>query len=329
MENWHTSSLNAMVKDKPLGVRVLSREVDLYQQAPGILDVADDVVRMAEEFEAQSNSDDISTGFHIAPDLQWFAALGFGSLMYGRWPHLTLRELPEGGPLRAPNEWQLTTPPKKGSYVDPVIRKEVFETVRDEAVVLVTANLTTPSSLGGTQTGALAGIESRCRPEDWELKAWYGVALWTGRDEVNHKTPCDFVTVRSGGQYVDPWIASARCVEAIRQAASEFPGRLILVSMAVPKTVAVAVGWHLVRDELGGPQEMEEFGISPLRDPAGVTRVDGKGSLVYRQAGLNPWANLVPLYYDGVERKYVPTRVNRAQATAEDLTTRLGAARRT
>ncbi len=327
MADWHTAELRSLVKADPLDFRVLTREIVQPVVPDAAIDCADDIQELAIAFENQTNSDDASTGFSLAPDLQWFSALSFGAQIYARWDHQRLQELSDlragegsgSGPLGS-FAWSLREAPRR-TYRNVRIEDQEFHDAGPDSVVLVSANLTTPNP-NAERSDHLA-----CRPTAWRLSRWYGVGDFPV-GLVNWDTPYRDVQVGRGPggngstELVDPWIATARCVQAIRRAAYENPDRAVLVSLAVPKTVAVAIGWHLMRDEIGARSETRD---APLSDELGVIPLyETKEGAVFRDvhpARANLWERLIPLYWGG--RGFHPVRIHRAQPRLATIESRL------
>ncbi len=318
--DWHDEDLANRLEKKPMDFRAITRDVVQPVRRAHGFDVASDVNDLAIAYESQNNSDDTWTGFELAPDLLWFSALAFGAQLYGNWKHQTLLELPSGGPAVTaanPLSWPLRPPAQPSSTSktwDLSIEHERYPDTND-AVVLVSVNLSTGNE------NASATSDPKCRPRDWRLAAWYGVGRFE-RSPAKFATACKDVALAGStydlpisGQLVDPWVATVLCVMAIRRAAYENPGKPILLSVAVPKTVAVAVGWHLMRDDIG-EAAATSLGIPPLNDGKG-------GDPIYRDthpASANLWFRLVPLYY-GIG--YHPVRVHRAQPELDIIIDRL------
>lgn len=314
MADWHTAELQELVDAEPLNFRVLTRELTQSIRAGEPIDCADEIHELAIAFENQTNVDDASTGFTLAPDLQWFAALSFGSQIYARWEHQVLRELSDRAsghvaPTPTTFAWDLRRPPAPGTFRDVTIHSQVFPDAPPDAAVLVSANLTSPNQRTATPTGDLT-----CRPTAWRLARWYGVGCFpegavtwrTGYKHVQVGRPSKGIDA----SLVDPWIATVRCVQAIRRAVHENPGRPVLVSLAVPKTVAIAVGWHLMRDEIGSPGQAQ-LGVQPLGQR--------NGKPIHRDLA-NLWDSIVPLYFG---REFHPTRVHHAQPPVSEIRQRL------
>ncbi len=320
MEDWHTDELKELVDDEPLDFRVLTREIVSPVEAGKPIDCADEIHELAIAFENQTNVDDASTGFTLAPDLQWFSALSFGAQVYARWDHQMLRELSQQnaargttGAVPATFGWSLRQAPTPGTYRDVTIETQDFPDAGTDAAVLVSANLTSPNQKAGP-----ASVLT-CRPTAWRLARWYGVGCFP-LGPVTWDTAYEHVHVGrpskdSDPALVDPWIATARCVQAIRRAVYENPNRPVLVSLAVPKTVAMAIGWHLMRDEIGDQADAAALGLKPLGQR------DGKP--FYRDLSpgrSNLWNSIVPLYFG---REFHPTRVHRAQPPLTSIQQRL------
>lgn len=348
MADWHADDLSTLIARRPLDFRVLGREVIPNGNYREILDVTDGIASLADSFENQTNVDDASTGFDLAPDLQWFSAFTFGSQIYGQWENQRLHELPDHGPGQSPPpgiEWDLRRPPEHLNSHSVTIEVEKSHDDDPYSVVLVSANLT-------RERGRRPG-EVRCRPKDWALAAWYGVGDFstTSDTTVTHKTEYREVTVGhpkgtpTSANLIDPWEATAFCVMAIRRAAYDYPDKPILLSLAVPKTVAVAVGWHLLRDGFRAHthddlpnqprrptlirRRTKQHAQSPLPvglSPLAFTRNGHPLTRDVSPITSNLWQQLVPLYFDG--RDFHPVRTHRSQPPAELILARLNKARR-
>lgn len=319
LANWHRNGLRRLT-DGRLDLRVVTREVT-GRPTGGVLDIVDDIHEMAIALETATNTDDAGSGFHFAPDLQWPAALSLGTQMYGQWEHQTMNELVRDASLEngSPIElnWHLLSPPEQSSrWYDPKVRSwHAGDAPPPEAIVAVTANLTDRINLDPEQLPLLrlAGT-----PDPYS--GWYGVGAYpeaNSEGATTWRTRCLPVIMSDesgltsgsvsesnsgeGARTVHPWVATARCVQAIRMALHEHPHDLVFFFAQLPKTVAVAVGWHLVRDELtttpAGPDDIPR---PHLREWEPLYH-DRAGKPVYRclrTCCIDPWRRLIPVFFE-------------------------------
>ena len=83
--DWHKRELAKLIKQYDAkDLRVIARDVTRLPE-DGAIDMSGDVTDMVVAFESALNTDESRTGIHIAPDLQWMAAMALGSQMYGDW----------------------------------------------------------------------------------------------------------------------------------------------------------------------------------------------------------------------------------------------------
>lgn len=336
MANWHTQELRTLAER--LGyqdLRAITREVS-NRPDRGVIDLVDDVKDISQALEIAVNTDDAQTGIRMAVDMQWMAAMAVGHRMYGRWETQQLDEMrtddtPQG--IQEPSlGWHLiASPGDLGQFAPITLITPPPEPDRADAdVVLVTANLTPNIKLGKLNGAIIAASPPYCRPEPWRDAPWYGVGVFAsntveGGDGalpnttgITFDTPCMGVTMADaplqGEPTSHPWLATVACVKALRAALHAHPAAIVVFTAQVPKTVGLALGWHLVRDEL--PVEL----LTPLYN-------NRKGEPVYRCAQpccANPWRRLVPLYFDLETQTNIAARVHPSQPTAEDLRVSLG-----
>lgn len=336
MANWHTRELRTLAEK--LGhedLRAITREVS-NRPDRGVIDMIDDVKDICLALEIALNTDDAQTGIRLAVDMQWMAAMAVGHRMYGRWDTQQLDEMrtDEAQGIQEPAlGWHLIDPPAGVERFTPITSIMPPPSGPGQAqadIVLVTANLTPNIRLTKLDGATLVASPPYCRPEMWRDAPWYGVGVFVTEaadgaadtlpdiSAVTFDTPCRGVTMANdplpGESTSHPWLATVACVNALRTALHAYPDALIVFTAQLPKTVGLALGWHLTRDELPVDQ------LSRLYD-------DSQGSPVFRctrPCCADPWRRLVPLYFDLETQGNIAVRVQASQPPAEELRVRLG-----
>ncbi|MFZ2343912.1 MAG: hypothetical protein WAW08_04895 [Candidatus Microthrix parvicella] len=330
--DWHKSELAKLMKQYDAkDLRVVTRDVTVLPE-DGVIDMSADVCSMVTAFETALNTDESRTGIHIAPDLQWMAAVALGSQMYGDWDNQHLDELRTDDDVSssADNEdllpfgWQITQPPTDPSLFD---RPGVgFQKLAKPDIprVLVSANLTSRISTVKAN-GHVRLVRPFLRDVGFSYGKWYGVGVFevAEGEEITVDTGCLPVEMeepvvnlaRNDGirrARVHPFEATLACVSALRRALHENPTDTILFAAQVPKTVSLAIGWHLTRDSLPG-ERLPQLGVNR------------KGLPIYRCPSpccINPWRRLVLLYFDEPSRQFLATRVHPLQPSMDDIRAR-------
>lgn len=334
--NWHTKELRRL-QTGSMDLSVISRDV-CQQPAPAdALDFEPDVTDMVRALEAASNADTADTGFHFMPDMLWPAAMSLGSQLYGYWSSVTLDEAPFDAEF-APKDaevldlrWELLKPPDKPEeWFDPLVATwSAGKGDNNAGIVLVTANLTDRIRRDPHNPARLPS-PPLLRLTEGVTRHWYGVGAFTGPRPTTINTPCSPVAMDEReldrGAYVapdddlakrtvHPWVATARCVQALRRALHEHPGETVFFAAQLPKTVGLAVGWHLTRDELTKPRtSAQEPLVAYLNEWEPLYLKGDKPQFRCTETCCrDPWARLVLLNFDQGTHKLVPTRAHPSQ----------------
>lgn len=277
MSDWHAKTAESLGRgfnavrmfDEPLG------------RLTDPTDVAKAVTKLADDVSLSMQHDETDTGYHLAPNLLWPAAVAFGSQITYR-DSIRLMELEERAkvergcsPVRLSWSWRDRT-----SGDDPV---------RCEG----------PTALDGAQPSLVVldlGEKGETTVPRWRVNV-YRVGA-EGPD--GHLAPgVRIVTPRTsrhgdGTVTATPWAAVRVASEALGRAIHEAPpGGLVFLMARMPKTVAVSLGRRLVAQE--GPLCTERA--------------------CHKSACRNPWSVLVPLnlVQGGQPGRYVPLRVHPEQ----------------
>ncbi|MBK8867347.1 MAG: hypothetical protein V9G15_12745 [Dermatophilaceae bacterium] len=326
--DWHKCELAKLIEQYDANdLRVVTRDVTVLPE-DGVIDMSADVSSMVTAFETALNTDESRTGIHIAPDLQWMAAVALGSQMYGDWDNQHLDELRTDDDVSssADNEdlvpfgWQISQLPEyRSTRAFPVTASQDFK--ERSPRVLVSANLTSRVRMeeidGQSRLGRPFLRDVGCR-----YRKWYGVGVFEAADNerITVDTPClpvemeePFVRLRNSDEStrvrVHPVEATLACVSALRRALHENPTDTILFAAQVPKTVSLAIGWHLTRDSLPDAR-LPQLGANNDRAPA---------DRCLAPCCINPWRRLVPMYYDVATQKYTAARVHPLQPSVGDI----------
>ena len=282
--------------------RVVSEHV-WGQPRAGVLDIADQVTDVGRRLDATMNEDDVSTGFHLAPNMLLPVALslGYGLHVWQGTCLVEFRKAPESKRPPKPQTWTLLSrdPAAEASrtFARPQIRRgEPSRPASKVRSVLVTARST--------------GEKAAVRPRGIRPDHWLEVGVFTGADSGGAVQPV-FVTpdpteqVARGTARVHPQVMTDAIVEAIDEALLTYPAAQIYLLLRVPKTVALAVGYRL-----SGPGRGDE----PAHKRPPSLR--------------HPWRRLVPLLADQSAPDFSPqasdpictvARVHPAQPPAKTL----------
>ncbi|MBP8880438.1 MAG: hypothetical protein KBF43_08920 [Dermatophilaceae bacterium] len=329
--DWHKRELAKLIKQYDAkDLRVIARDVTRLPE-DGAIDMSGDVTDMVVAFESALNTDESRTGIHIAPDLQWMAAMALGSQMYGDWDNQHLDELRTDDDVSSnagkkdlvPFGWQISQPPQLQTILG--YPATAFQEIKEQSSrVLVSANLTATVRLEEIDGQVRLG-RPFLRDVGYRYRKWYGVGVFEAAEteRITVDTPCLPVEMeeplvriaRSDGirhARVHPFEATLACVSALRRALHENPTDTILFAAQVPKTVSLAIGWHLTRDSLPG-ERLPQLGVNR------------KGLPIYRCPSpccINPWRRLVLLYFDEPSRQFLATRVHPLQPSMDDIRAR-------
>lgn len=278
MIDWHIGELRKDAGAR-LDLRVVSRYLlrDRRADPTFVDDLADTVAEAGLDLQRAMNEDDPNTAFHLAPNLLWPWALSLGYNHFA-WAGTVLLEF-HPDPSKRIN-WRPFDPRTYG--VVPEVRTSPRGS---DPAALVIADLSDTDGATRLDTYAIGRV--------------YRVAVF--RDQSGDlDDPRQTVQVRgvnqpttSGSALVSPWTATAVCVDTIRKAIHENPDGPVLLSLRIPKTVALALGLALRT----APCPVE-----------GCTQ----------PACINPWSVLVPMNFEqGVGAlTYAPVRVHPHQPPA-------------
>lgn len=323
-DNWHERAVRELQKDRR-DSKVLIRTIS-SGPVDGVLDLVEGLTELSRSLESEENADTTDSGFHLAPDMPWPAAVALGSLMYGRWPDQTLHELNEksaAGPIQT-FEWEMQNEKDSRAHSSTqlsVARRHRTQNLSESLskVVLVTAHATVPRPSARSQAPSGAASTPPVIPlRPWQLKdvEWFGVAAFEDTTAgPQWDTPCKPTPIStetpvsgSGAVMVHPATVTAAVVTAIRAALAMSEDQVVLLAMMVPKTVAVAIGWHLTHDPLETGHSGSDGARRSVRD-------------------AQPWKRLVLLQFDVRREVYDAVRVHPDQpdeATQRRLMRELG-----
>lgn len=317
--DWHFSQLQELADKASSDLRVVQR------QTPTGSDWTAPVEALAVDVQNACNTDLADTAFHLAPDLRWPAAVSLGSQIFADWQTTYLEELTPGNATKA-DQASRNNPPSDPTWDmrDPAVIKPWGglgrRTTRQKAKpppneelpelhsapfnnhdtdpVIVTMNLTVPNPNRDPAT-------ANRRPEG-RFSHWYGVGVFphTPGSDVDYRTIPRAVTCANplppaatpNGHtaHAHPYAMTQRAVEAIRTALHEHPtATAIYVTALVPKTVALAIGWHLLRDRIS---------LTPR---------------CKKPCCIDPWQRLVLLEFDQVNDRFEPRRVHPNQPSLD------------
>lgn len=288
MTDWHIHDEGRQRRGH-LDERVISRHVPAAHG--GVVDTAADITAIAAALQATMNDDDIRTGFTLAPNLLWPAAMGLGYQLHA-WPGTTLVELSPTGPL----EWSAgATPPRNSSFAVPERRIESAPAPEQAGIVWLTANLTSDGQSIAPPPGLCPDVRMR-------------VAVWASDGALEDASEKVVVSTKvrptADGRTVHPAEAREAVITAIRAALCRHPEATVYAVLRVPKTVALAIG-----------QGLSGAGEQPHGD--GCT-----GCVAF--ACRYPWRRLVLLLHDqdrprSEGTQYLAMRVSAGQPSAQDI----------
>ncbi len=221
----------------------------------------------------------------LAPNLLWSMAVAVGA-QFEVTGHLWLEEIVDQS-KKKPIRWLL-------SEVSPANAPEIpvhFESRSAVGAHLIVADL--------------ADVGRTSAQTQWPIRTVHRIAFLEGtsskgwpeaRQVRAHLT--DYIYDSPKGQPVSahPATLTQAIVRCLRQVVHQHPGELVMLSGRMPKTVALAVGWHLAH-----PAPGQTCAASGCR----------------QAACREPWAQLALLHYDLSAQRYALVRAHDRQP--EDL----------
>lgn len=285
----------------------------------GVIDCTDEIATLAEAITASMNSDDSDTGYTVAPNMLYPAALALGYRMYG-WESLRMYESFGASSI----DWGLPTPtlpgrtdsaprmPPEWSAV-PVVREHVSTDLPPEQVtcVLVTADLTASAPGRDNRSTPPIGFTPQVTRR---LAVFEDDAGADGPIEAAARSVKIVRTLRRGEHRsadMHPLVAVHGIRHLLDSALHDYPRAVVYVVLRAPKTVALVSGFAL-----SGPgRQLLTPGIS--------------GTWAYPRCDMtdcgHPWRRLAPLLLDQERRDaaaqghYVLMRVHPEQPAAAEL----------
>ncbi len=300
MADWHLDQERSR-----RGGYVDERVVSYHISAPrrdGVVDIADDLVGVGQAIQATMNEDDISTGFHVAPNLIWPAAVAIG---YGFFPFPDVSLLELGQPHGAePMEWRLDDDAPASGFATVSVRSALPDRVANARTVLVTADLTGRGSTTlppGLQPDLRIRIAAFATPSGPINEENRGVLVHSNPD-APHPPEMALVHPAAAAEIVTTTLAAAL---------HDHPEAQVYVVLRVPKSVAVAVGHRL-----SGPGRAQ-------RTTSGAKVGCGPCA---QESCRHPWTRLILLVPEqGPQREflgYYALRVHPGQPSADEIAQR-------
>lgn len=207
------------------------------------IDISEEVGRLSERLLEATDTDQVATGFSIAPNLPLPVALAIG-YDYVVWPGTYLDEL--NGALHwkwSPSPADTFSARQRGLWVmqrervgiatGPVLLRVTMTPPRDFRPLPARFDVGSVYSLGLRAPGTIE------RPRMGQTPL--GVLMTTTRRK--RYEPLDAETATAA--HADPAGAAVAFARGIRRALIENENSLVVVQARVPKTVAFAAGWHL------------------------------------------------------------------------------------
>lgn len=326
--------------------RSITRWIDPRRSVGSVSDLSPQVVQVAAELERCMNDDTSASGFHLAPNMLWPAALAVGYNLFWR-DEIDLVDLPAGLP---------STPPKVDgrTHLDRGQKQDIDDTVvwrlddegEQDQVFSEPAWIVSPRGPGTVESVLISiSLTDGTAPDQprWPADVTYRVGVFEtasaqsrldrGLVVGNRMVEIDidptaavrrafrravtsadalgrprplFEVLRSDLRVVHPHRAARICVEVIRHALHEHPDARVMLACRIPKTVGLAVGALLARD---GKGRSGNPGCGHERCP--------------NQSCRDPWSRLVPLLFtEDRSEPYVITRVHESQPSVFALSAR-------
>jgi hypothetical protein len=222
--DWHTIPIEA-ARRRRMSLRSVTRWVDLASRTRnGAIDLVDVCAEVATELEAVVNGDRDDTAYTVAPNLMWPVALAVGA------------ELPLVDGLRL-----LELPGRAGGAA--VDGSEVLFRLPRPAETIGEIPPPVPIGTGGTRVGLLLmfsgrGLDAKTVFGRMDVAEYYELKSEFFRP-VARQPPGSRLT---GAQLAAIAESLPAAVAAVKQAAGD---RELVVAAALPKTLAMALGWGL------------------------------------------------------------------------------------
>lgn len=239
MPDWHLERIRE-IQAGMLGFRRVTRSVDAGDSK--VVDLRRVASELTVEFERLSNDDDQGTGYHVAPNMLWPAAIAFGyewcpprsvQLCEYNNPHDDVRPEPDFC-------WKLEplAPQPQGKIGIHTHQPEGLDPERVKSVLI---------DVYLTSTVPLERWDVEHRPEfPCQVRKIVGVVS----DDRIQRVLVKDGKLKDGGdkQEVTPEVCVVAVSTAIQEALAEFPHAVVVLVSQMPKTVALGVGWQLARD---------------------------------------------------------------------------------
>ena len=289
------------------------------QPIDGVLDCTAEIAALGEQLDDSMNDADANTGYTLAPNMLYPAALALGYRLYG-WESLRMYEsfgpssidwgLPN--PMRPGRTDSAPTMPPGWSAV-PVVRERVTADLPPEQVtnVLVTADLTASAKGRDNRTTVPAGFVPQVSRR---LAVFADNEGSDGPFDARARSVKIARAPRRGkhrSAEMHPLVAVHGVRELLEGALHDYPNATVYVVLRSPKTVALVAGFSL-----SGPGRQL---LTPGKS----------GTWAYPRCDMvdcgHPWRRLVPLLLDQERRdaaqvgRYVVMRVHPEQPGAEAI----------
>lgn len=323
--------------------RSVTRWIDPRRSVGSVIDLSPQVAQLSAELERCMNDDTSASGFHLAPNMLWPAALAVGYNIFWR-EEIDLVDLPAGLPSAPPNAGGDTR-------LDRAQKQDIDDTVvwrlddqREEPELFNEPTWIVSRRGAAAAKSVLISISltDGTRPDQphWPADVTYRVGVFEtanaqsrldrGLSVGNRMVEIDidpvaavrrafrravtsadalgrprpvFEVFRSDLRVVHPRRAARICLEVIRLALHEQPEATVMLACRVPKTVGLAIGALLARD---GKGRNGNPGCGQERCP--------------NQSCQDPWSRLVPLLFtEDRSEPYAITRVHESQPSVPTL----------
>ena len=227
MSDWHLASERDRRRHF-LDERVVSRQI-LGSPCDGVWDLASEVDQLARDLQMTMNDDDVSTGFLLAPNLLWPAAVALGYQLHP-WPELQLTEFEN--PDRAMTFELHGSDEFAGFDVPTTLTKG-----NPGSTVLLTVEMTGQGAVT-LPPGFQPSIHIRlCMPS--------GEGMHAAGRRVIVATSAKRSNATAGSALAHPTVVAVKTAEAIAKALDDYPDATVYSIMRIPKSVAVAIGHRM------------------------------------------------------------------------------------
>ena len=251
-------------------------------------DVAEPVAELSSALRDAMSGDDINSGYHLQPNLLWPTGIALGWDLFA-WPGLSLDEANPRPELAYQWPWD-----------DAAGSMEDARVAVDRILKLPTPDA--PLRLVHLCVRATGHLPT---PPPWAADLRVDVAV-----EGGWIHPAD-------AEAVHPAAVTRRVSRELRSLLHDHPRALIVVTMQVPKTVSVAVGWDLANLAVGwSPVNVQP--AQPRTDPGCGHDGCDQPSCRY------PLSRLVLLDWDHGRQAYAVMRAHATQPSLEELDALIG-----